>query len=54
MILITDATAHRPNSTRPSTCPTQARNSELPTCRHMFEEKREAVMAIEAAVLPLN
>jgi hypothetical protein len=31
----------------------QARNSQLPACRHMFEEKREAVTAIEAAVMPL-
>src|SRR5882672_3541570 len=31
----------------------QARNSQLPTCRHMFEEHAKPIMAIEAAALPL-
>jgi hypothetical protein len=39
--------------TRPSAFMMQARNSQLPTCRPMFEDKREAIMAIEAVVLPL-
>jgi hypothetical protein len=30
-----------------------ARNSHGSTRWHMFEEKRDAIMAIEAAVLPL-
>jgi hypothetical protein len=36
-------------------CHDQKINSRCPKvpCCHMFEEKREAVMAIEAAVLPL-
>src|SRR5258708_38603196 len=33
-------------------CLMQARNSQGPKRWHMFEEKREAVMAIEAAVFP--
>jgi hypothetical protein len=36
----------------PGFLPCLERNNKPPRC-HMFEEKREAVMAIEAAALPL-